>query len=264
MGVPHNFDPLMFVDPVMFQIGPLSVRWYGFFMAVSMAVGMYYLVKHGVARGLSEDALYNTALLGIVCGVVGARLVYVATNWGYYAANPMEIIRIDHGGLSFHGAVGGGMLGFALYARWARLPLATLFDLAVPGVCVGITLVRIGNLFNGEVLGRVAHALPFVRHPAQIYGSLLGVVLLLIHNRLARRRPPAGYLFWSFIFYYQLLRGLIEETFRDNPLYAWGYVNHMWGIGFFTLTQLITPFVLAVAWHMRRRALARGTPYEPS
>src|SRR5690606_11642231 len=189
---------LLDLDPVMFQLGPLTVRWYGFFMAVSMAIGIYYFIKHGTGRGLPEDALYNAALVAIVLGVVGARLVYVATNWGDYAGNPVEIIRVDHGGLSFHGAVGGGMLALWYYARRAGLPFQSLLDLGVPGVCVGIMLVRIGNLFNGEVLGHVAQALPFDRHPAQIYGSLVGLVTLLIHNSLARRRPdaPPGYLFW--------------------------------------------------------------------
>jgi len=123
------------------------------------------------------------------------------------------------------------MLALWYYARRAGLPFQSLLDLGVPGVCVGIMLVRIGNLFNGEVLGHVAQALPFDRHPAQIYGSLVGLVTLLIHNSLARRRPdaPPGYLFWSFIFWYQFFRGFVEETFRDNPLYAWGYVNETWG-----------------------------------
>ncbi|HEX6990095.1 MAG TPA: prolipoprotein diacylglyceryl transferase [Bacillota bacterium] len=254
---------LLDLDPVMFTLGPLTVRWYGFFMAVSMAVGIYYLVKHGSARGMSEDALYNVSLLGILGGVIGARIVYVATNWSDYAGNLIEILRVDHGGLSFHGAVGGGMLAFWLYARRAGLSLPALFDLAVPGVCVGIMLVRIGNIFNGEVLGHVAEALPFDRHPAQVYGSLVGLVTLLIHNALARRNPPEGYLFWSFVFWYQLLRGFIEETFRDNPLYAWGYVNETWGVGFFTLTHLITPLILALAWWMRRQAWLRGGTQVP-
>lgn len=242
------------LDPIMFEIGPLSVRWYGFFMALSMGAGIYLLAKNGRERGLPEEALYNAALLAVVAGVIGARLIYVVTNWPDYAANLVEIVRVDHGGLSFHGAIGGGMLGFAYYARRAGLPLLTLFDLAVPGVCIGIALVRIGNLINGEVSGRLATALPFESHPAQLYGSAIGVILLLTHNVIARRKPPAGYLTWSFLLYYQLLRGLIEETVRANPLYAWGYINEAWGIGFFTLTHLITPPIVFLAWWLRGRS----------
>ncbi|HEX6972284.1 MAG TPA: prolipoprotein diacylglyceryl transferase family protein, partial [Limnochordia bacterium] len=95
-------------------------------------------------------------------------------------------------------------------------------------------------------------ALLFDRHPAQLYGSAIGLVLWAIHTRLSRRHPPAGYLFWSFVLYYSVLRGVIEETFRANPLYAWGYVNETWGIGLFTLTQLVTPPLVLLAWWLRR------------
>lgn len=251
---------LLDLDPVMIQIGPLAIRWYGFFMAISIGVGIYYLIRDGVAHGMSEDQLYNATLAAVAGGIIGARLIYVLTNWSFYAANPVEIIRIDHGGLSFHGAIGGGMLFVWLYARRAQLPVARIFDLAVPGISVGIMLVRIGNIFNQEALGRPTTIFPFELHPAQLYGSLIGLILLVIHNVLARRYPdaPPGYLFWTFVFWYQLLRAGIEETFRANPLYAWGFISETWGVGFFTMTQLVTPPILLIAWWMRQRALQQG------
>jgi phosphatidylglycerol---prolipoprotein diacylglyceryl transferase len=118
-------------------------------------------------------------------------------------------------------------------------------DLAVPGLAIGYMLVRIANIFNQEILGRPAALFFFEQHPTQIYGSLIGLVSLLIHNYLARTFPAKpGVLFWLFIFYYSLLRGIIEETFRANPLYLWGYTNELWGVGFFTMTHLVTPFIL--------------------
>lgn len=252
------------LDPVLIQIGPLAIRWYGFFMAVSIAVGFYYFIKYGLRRGIAEDDLYNLAIAAVIGGIVGARLVYVLTNWGDYAGNPVEILRVDHGGLSFHGAVGGGALAVWLLGRRRGIPFDRVADLSVPGIATGIILVRIGNLFNAEVLGRVAEALPWDRHPAQLYGSAVGVVALVVHNLLARRRPkPAdGVLFWSFLLVYSFLRGFVEETFRDNPLYAWGYVNERWGVGFFTLTHLITPLMLALSWIMLARARRRGVVSE--
>lgn len=245
------------LDPFVFQIGSFGVRWYGFFMAISIAIGFYYLIKHGSRRGLNEDHLYNLAILAVVGGIIGARLIYVATNWGDYAAYPLEIIRIDHGGLSWHGALLGGMLPVWWYGRRRGISFRLIADLAVPGLAVGYMLVRIGNIFNQEIVGRITQ-LGFDRHPTQIYGSLIGLVLLILHNYLARRRPPDGYLFWSFILWYQVLRGVVEETFRDNPLYTLGYVNEVWGMGFFTLTQLITPplvlFALWMIFRIRRHA----------
>jgi phosphatidylglycerol:prolipoprotein diacylglycerol transferase len=239
------------ISPVIFTLGPLTVRWYGLLMAVSAALGIFYLLKNGKKQGLDEGSLLNLSTLAILCAAIGARTIYVLTNWSYFSRNLAEIIRVDKGGLAFHGALLGGFLSVWLYTKKNRINFGQILDLAVPGITIAYMLVRIANITNQEILGRTGTLLPFDRHPAQIYGSLIGLTLLLVHNRLARTRSfkPGG-LFWSFVLFFSLLRGLIEETFRDNPLYLWGYVNESWGVGFFTLTHLITPFLVILAWRM--------------
>jgi phosphatidylglycerol---prolipoprotein diacylglyceryl transferase len=239
------------ISPVIFTIGPLAVRMYGLMFALSVLAGFYYMRKHGSKKGLNEDFLFNFFIILIVSIVIGARAVYVAANFSYFAQNPELIIRIDRGGLAFHGGLLGGILSSWLYCRFKNTDWNTLADLAVPGIAIGIALVRIGNIFNQEILGREALLFPFERHPTQVYGSLIGVLLLIIHNYLARRADlKPGYLFWNFVLGYTLLRGLIEETFRDNPLVLWGYVNEAWGAGFFTVVQLFTPIILALTVYM--------------
>ncbi|MEW5785509.1 MAG: prolipoprotein diacylglyceryl transferase, partial [Bacillota bacterium] len=170
------------------------------------------------------------------------------------SANPAEIIRVDHGGLAFHGGLLGGVVSSWIYCKIKNMHWPFLLDLAVPGIALGIILIRVANIFNHEILGRETALLPFDRHPTQIYGSLIGLALLLIHNYLARRRAyGAGSLFWYFVLFYSLLRGLIEETFRENPLALWGYVNEVLGIGFFTAVHLLTPILVLLAWWMIRR-----------
>lgn len=243
------------IDPVLIRLGPLAIRWYGLLMAISVAIAFYYLRRDAMKLGYSEDFIYNAALLAVIGGIVGARAVYVATNWEAYSGSFLAMLRVDQGGLSFHGGVIGGALAGGLYARRHGYSFDELADLVVPGLAVGIMLVRIANFINGEVLGRPTELLPFDRQPAQFIGSAVGLILLLIHNALARRRPPAGYLFWSFVTYYSLLRGIVEESVRENPLYAWGYVNEALGVGFFTLTQLLTPLFTLLGWAMIRRSL---------
>ncbi len=190
----------------------------------------------------------------VVGGLAGARLIYVLTNLSDFAHQPLEAIRIDRGGLAFHGGLLGGMAAAWIVAARRRLRMGILLDLAVPGICIGYTLVRIANIFNQEILGRPAAALFFERHPAQVYGSLIGLACLLVHHILASKiEKKPGMLFWGFVVYYSLLRGVIEETFRENPLYLWGYVNESWGAGFFTLTHLATPFILLFAFWMLKR-----------
>ncbi|MGI6609597.1 MAG: prolipoprotein diacylglyceryl transferase [Limnochordia bacterium] len=252
MGVP---GVLLMIDPVLFQLGPFAVRWYGLCMALSVGVGFYYLLNGGRRLGCDDDFLYNLAFFVVLSGIVGARAVYVATNWSIYAQEPWAIWRIDLGGLSFHGAVIGGILGAWPYLRRHGASFSALADHAVPGLAFGIAIVRWANLINQEAMGRVT-AQGFV-HPTQIYGSAIGVVLLAINAYLSRRQPPPGYLFWSFVLYYSILRGFVEETFRANPLYAGGWVIPRIGAGFFTLTQLLTPVFIGLAWWMRKRTLER-------
>lgn len=249
---------LLDLDPLLFQLGPFAVRWYGLMVAVSILIGLQLLVIHGRRRGLGEEYMYGAAMAAIVGGVVGARVLYVATNLPIYLKEPLEIFRVWRGGLSWHGALLGGALLATVVVRRHRASFGVLADLAVPGLCIGYILVRIANIFNQEVLGRMSD-FGFGRHPAQLYGSAIGLALLLLNIYLARKPRPPGWLFWAFIFYYSLLRGVIEETFRDNPLYAWGYVNEALGVGFFTLTHLITPPLMLLAWLLMRRAAESNT-----
>lgn len=233
------------ISPVIFTIGPLAVRWYGLMFAVSVLFGFYYIRKYGIENGIHEDLIINFFIILIISIIVGARALYVAANLSYFLKYPELIIRIDQGGLAFHGGLLGGVLSSWLYCRFKKINWHVLADLAVPGVASGIVLVRIANIFNQEILGRTAELLPFDRHPTQIYGSLIGVILLITHNYLARKKGiKPGYLFWSFVLGYTLLRGVFEETFRDNPLVLWGFESEAWGAGLFTAVQVFTPFIL--------------------
>ena len=245
------------ISPVIIEIGPVIIRWYGLMFAISILTGFYYLRKNGLKRGFNEDDLFSLFIIILVFLIIGARAVFVAANWSFFINNPGLIIRIDQGGLAFHGGLLGGILSSWLYCRIKELNWWVLADLAVPGIAVGIALVRVANIFNQEILGRETEMFFFEQHPTQIYGSLIGLALLFFHNYLVRRRTLLpGYLFWNFVLGYTLLRGLIEETFRDNPLVVWHFVNEAWGAGLFTAVQVFTPFIvllcLVMLWRIKR------------
>ena len=242
------------ISPVIFSIGPFVIRWYGFFFAISILVGFYYLRKLGIQKGISEDFIYNLFLILMISIIIGSRAVYVAASWNYFMEHPELIIRIDQGGFAFHGGLLGGIAGSWLYCKLKNVNWHVLADLAVPGIAVGITLVRIAIIFNQEILGREAALFSFERHPTQIYGSIIGLLLLILHNYLARRTNfNPGYLFWNFVCGYTILRGFFEETFRDNPLVLLSYINESWGAGFFTVVQVFTPFILLLTLIMLMR-----------
>ncbi len=239
------------INPYIFHIGSFGVRWYGFFMAVSMAIGIWYMVKR-LAPKLSEDYVYNIALVAIVCGIIGARLVFVFTNPGYYIHYPWQIPEVYLGGLSIHGALGGGILGVLWYSRRVKKPFWPVMDATVYGICWGIMLVRIGNIFNQEILGHHS-AFWFGRQPAQIYEMIMGAILLYSFLRNSRKEPapPDGFFFWNFFLWYTVMR-FCTEAFRANPTYIIHYVNHTYGIGFVTLTQWFSPLLFAIAYFARR------------
>jgi len=244
---------LLDLDPYLLQWGPLAIRWYGFFMALSMLLGTVYLYREGMRRGMSEDFLLNLAMLVVISGIAGARLMFVLANHpSWFVSNPVHVFKIWEGGLSWHGGLLGGFLGGYLYCRREGVSVHVLADLAVPGLAVGYILVRIGNIFNAEVLG---HMTAFGwRWPAQLVGSAIGLFLLLRFFYVRGKNPPAGYQFWSFIFYHQLLRAVFEESVREMPRFGIDYVNATWGLGFVTLTQWITVPLLLIVYYLIQRS----------
>ncbi len=248
------------LNPVAFHVGPLVVRWYGVFMVTAMVAGTAYLVRRGKRLGIHEDLLLNLVLLVLLAGIAGARLLFVLVNFpAWFLYDPVRVLKIYEGGLAWHGGLGAGLVAGWLYCRAKGLDPQRLADLAVPGLALGYLLVRCGNIFNQEVLGRFT-ALGFERWPTQPIGAALAFLLLVRYFVVQRRNPPAGYQFWSFVFYHQLLRGLVEETLREMPLALPVFVDPRLGLAFFTLGQLLTPPILVFAWWMMRRARRRVTP----
>lgn len=250
------------LHPIAFSIGPLGVHWYGIFMVGAIFGGAYYLIERGKQLGENPDTLSNVIFKTVLWGVVGARLVFVLANdpsWIW--TNPIQILRIWDGGLAYDGAVGMGVLALWYQLRKKPLIFNHIVDWTVPGIALGIFMVRIGNIFNHEVLGRMTE-LGFGRWPEQLWGSFIGVFLILRYfSRERHGASPPGYQFWSAMFYYALLRGVIGETTRDNPLYVWHYVNAHWGLGLTTLMQLFTPPILVLTglmmWRTWRKSATR-------
>lgn len=242
------------INPYLLRWGPISIRWYGLFMAISLAVGVYTLINWGTERGADEDTLLNASILSIIGGIVGARVIFVATQWSYFAHHLAMIPRIDLGGISIHGGIGGGILTAWLYLRRSKIPLTTMLDFIVPGLATGVILVRIGNIFNQEILGY--HALVFggARHPAQLYGSAIGLIIWIVFLVQTRRRTADGVRFWTAILVYSVLRFFVEFAKSQNPHYFIKFFSPYWGLGGITMEQWVTPFIIAIAWWGLRRA----------
>ncbi len=243
-----------FTSPVAFRIGPLAFRWYGLAMATAVLLGWFYYMIKGKSQGMEEDQLASLAFWCIIGGVVGARLLFVLVNFPqWFWQDFWQVFRIYEGGLAWHGALLGGVLGGLLgLRRMPDLAFGPVADLVVPALALGYGLVRITNIANEEVLGRAT--MWGFSWPAQLIGSTIGFVLLARHFMLVNRTLPPSYLFWSFLFYHQMLRAIIEETVRQMPLIFELWVSPAWGMALLTPGQLSAIPILLGTWWMMKRA----------
>src|SRR5437773_4097592 len=240
------------IDPVFLRVGPLQLRWYGLMYMLSFVIGYFVLRRFAKLRKLeqSNDDLYDLLFYLILGVMIGGRLGYVVFyDLGRYIREPLSILAIWQGGMSFH----GGFIGMLLAALWiTRRKGWNFWDIADLGSAVapiGLGLGRIGNFINGELFGRptnVAWAMVFPeggsspRHPSQIYEALIeGLVLFLILRWFYRRNFHRGTVFWAFVAFYGLFRFLAE--FVREPDAQIGF-----DVGPFTRGQLLTAPMLVI------------------
>ena len=257
------------IDPVIFSIGPLQVRWYGMMYVLGFAATLL-LVKHQVKKLKFQEleAHYeNLNLVLIVSLVLGGRLGYVLFyNLPYYLSHPAEIFATWQGGMSFHGGMLGLVIGAVVFCRRKGLDFWRVADIYTVTFPIGLGLGRIGNFINAELYGRVTDAPwgmvfpgggPLPRHPSQLYEALLeGVLLFVILWFLKEKKnPPAswphGYLVAVFMLLYGVFRIAIE-FFREPDAHL-GFI--MAGM---TMGQLLSGFMIVagVALLLFRRAKA--------
>lgn len=233
-------------DPVALSLGPLAVRWYGlmYLLAfVSAFILLRYRIRHypWVAaswRGELDDMLFYLVLGVIVGGRLGEVLFYQPA---YYAANPLDVVKIWQGGMSFHGGLLGVLLALALWARKVKRAWWDLADFIAPAVPFGLALGRLGNFINGELWGRVASAdLPWAmafprsgdllpRHPSPLYQMLLeGLLLALILVLATRKKRPRYFASGLFLTGYGVLRAFAEWFREPDPgIFGFSYAVSM-------------------------------------
>ncbi len=218
------------VNRTAFQIGSFSVQWYGILIAVGVLLAFLYAMRSCKKFRLDEDRLIDAVLVGLVGGIIGARLYYVLFYPGSrYLDNPLEIFALRDGGLGIYGGVIGGLLCGALMAKFRKLKVGAVLDLASLGFLIGQCIGRWGNFVNQEAFG-VETDLPWGMsseataavasgpvHPCFLYESLwclLGFVLLHMFSRKLRRYD--GQVFLGYVIWYGVGRFFIEGLRTDS------------------------------------------------
>lgn len=225
--------------PLLFQLGPFSLRWYGLLIAVAVLLGLLLAQRLGRSRGIDPTLITDLLPILVLSAVVGARLYYVLFEWRQYQLNWLDALAVWRGGIAIHGALIGGTIAVILYARWRRIPFWTLLDVLVPSVALGQAIGRWGNFFNSEAFGLPTDlpwklTIPFANrpiefldqatfHPTFLYESLwnLGVLTLLLvlfrRGQQGRLPLPSGALSCIYLLSYSCGRLWIEGL-RIDPL----------------------------------------------
>ena len=244
--------PYPAIDPVIFSAGPIQVHWYGL-MYVLAFCGAWLLgrVRCKASGGRwSDEELGDIIFYGALGVILGGRLGYVLFyGWSQFVENPLWLVRIDQGGMSFHGGLLGVLAALYLYARRTKRSFAQVTDFVAPLVPFGLGTGRLGNFIGGELWGRAtdvpwamvfpADPLQLPRHPSQLYQFAAEGVILFIAVWLFSRRPrPEAAVSGFFLLAYGLLRTAAELFRQPDP--QLGYL-----IGGLTMGQLLSlPMVL--------------------
>lgn len=239
------------INPVLLELGPLQIRYYGLFYAFGFVIAyfiIYYLAKKR-QLAITKDDVADFLVYEIIGVVLGARLIYVIFyNPLFYFQNPLEIFAIWHGGLSFHGGLAGAIIAGYAFCKKKKVEFYDLADIAVVPLALALALGRVGNFVNAELYGRIANApwcidysknqfvenLPAgCRHPSQVYSSIKNLMIFAVLWVLKDKKLPKGFMFWSFVALYGLFRTIVE-LFRQ-PDEQIGFI-----FSYFTMGQLLS------------------------
>ncbi|NET90840.1 MAG: prolipoprotein diacylglyceryl transferase [Kamptonema sp. SIO1D9] len=139
--------------PIILEIGPLTIRWYGLLIASAVLIGVTLSQYLASRRHVNPDLLADLAIWLVIAAIPCARLYYVLFQWEEYAQRPEEIIAIWKGGIAIHGAIIGGTIATLIFSRLNKISVWLLADLVVPSLILGQAIGRWGNFFNSEAFG---------------------------------------------------------------------------------------------------------------
>jgi phosphatidylglycerol:prolipoprotein diacylglycerol transferase len=228
--------------PIMLELGPLTIRWYGFLIACAVVIGVTLAQWLAQRRNLDPDLVGDMVIWLVIGAIPGARLYYVAFEWQNYASRPLDIFAIWQGGIAIHGAIIGGTLAAILFARSQQVSFWQLIDVIAPSLILGQGIGRWGNFFNSEAFGRPTD-LPWKLfiplrnrppqwssfeyfHPTFLYESLwnLGVFVVLLSLFFWGLRHPGalkvGTLIFAYLILYSVGRFWIEGLRTDSLMFG--------------------------------------------
>ncbi len=270
--------------PVLFdlnlgRLGHFTVGTYGLFYAVAFLLGLRLAVVLARREGIDSGRMVDLGIVGLLAGFIGAKLLLYLIDARYYLAHPMEMVLSFRSAGVFYGGLGLAIVAGLWYVRRHRMPLGAVADIAAPALALGQAIGRIGCFFAGCCYGS-ACSLPWAvtfhderardltgvpldtaLHPTQLYHGLADLLILAVTLWMMRRRRFPGQVFWTYLFLYAVLRGVVEIWRGDvvRGVFAGGHLSTSQIISI--PLALVSVAMLAV---LGRRAAAAPTPAAPA
>lgn len=255
------------IDPIALEFGPIVVRWYALAYIAGL-VGGWQFIKFLAKKfpgDISEEAVDDFLFWATIGVVIGGRLGYVLFyNFEYFMSNPVAIVQVWKGGMSFHGGFLGVVVSTYLFCRFRKLPVWTFGDIVACGAPIGLFFGRIANFVNGELFGRVSDVPwavvfprggPEARHPSQLYeAGMEGLILFLIMLVLLRSeklRTKGGLFMGVFVAGYGVARSIVE-LFRQPDSHI-GYLTGGSTMGQWLSVPMIVIGLLLVLMALRKK-----------
>ena len=264
------------MHPILLKLGPVTVHSYGFFMALGVAMGLWFLTRQGKRQGLDAAKLLDAAFFIIIVSLVGAKLILLLGDVSFYLKNPKQLFWIARSGGVFQGGLAFGILFALWYFRRKKLPTWKVADIAAPAVALGHGFGRIGCFMAGCCYGKecalpwgttfhdaYAHDLTGIPlntplHPVQVYESILNFLNFVFLAVFLRRKSFDGQVFPVYIINYSVIRYFTEFFRGDHAEGAYLYKGPSAFLSvsypqFFCILGLVAGILLYRIFNQRRR-----------
>jgi phosphatidylglycerol---prolipoprotein diacylglyceryl transferase len=247
------------LDPILFSIGHLHIRWYSLIILSAISVGVWLLAREAARKGFKKDEIYDSAVWIILGGLLGARLFHILDHWSEFSVTPIRMFYIWEGGLAIWGSVVGGLIVAAILAWRKGWLLPRLLDAAAPGVVLAQAIGRVACVITGDAMGKPTNG-PFgfaytspnamvpqmgvYYTPMPVYEIFANLAIFILLWQLRKKNWPDGLLFLTYLILYSMERFFLAFT-SSYQIMAFGL----------TQSQIVALISLAVAIPLTARTL---------
>lgn len=255
------------MHPILLEIGPLTIYFYGVMLALAFVVGIWFATRQAKREKVPANTTLDLSLIALITGIIGARILFVLLNLDYYSNHPFETIMFWQGGLVYYGGIILGVLCAILFLKVRKLDVWKITDICAPFLAIGQAIGRIGCFLNGCCFGKpVSWGIKFPPgsmasyeqfsqgliksvneyslsvHPTQLYEGVNALIIFLILIVVRRKKRFNGELFWLYLLLYAITRSGIEFLRGDDrgPVFFGSYsISQLIGVGIFILALLM-------------------------